>query len=152
MASSATFTDFVHGFHPLNAINVSSHAVYTTSQVLMAEDDNGGWEELLGEIEALRVAESSTRHYYGVVRTSYSSGVAGIGYVGGNTAVGWDYTSGAGQIAAHELGHTTGGASTRPAVGRPTQTRRIRTRVGALASTGSTLSRTTLSRCNCGPT
>ena len=108
VANRATFTDFVHRLHPLNVIDASTHAVYTTAQTLTANDGNGDWEGLLGEIEALRVTEGSSRHYFGVVHTSYGGGVAGIGYVGGNSAVGWDFTSSAGEIAAHELGHNWG--------------------------------------------
>ena len=38
---------------------------------------------------------------------TYGSGVAGIGYVGGKTAIGWD-KNGADQVAAHEWGHNWG--------------------------------------------
>src|SRR5690606_6505185 len=72
---------------------------------LKADNSNEAWSRVLGEIRALRVAESQTHLYYGVVRTHYTSGVAGIGYVGFPTALGWDrLPSGAG-VAAHELGH-----------------------------------------------
>jgi hypothetical protein len=53
----------------------------------------------------LRTAEGSSRHYYGVVKVAYSSGVAGMGYIGLPTAMGWDYLPTGDGVIAHELGH-----------------------------------------------
>ena len=50
----------------------------------------------------------SVRHYYGVVRIGYSSGLAGLGYIGVGAAVGYDREGDRERIAAHELGHTWG--------------------------------------------
>ena len=74
------------------------------------DNGNGAWSTIRSEVRALKVAEGSPRYYYGVVKTGYVSGVAGMGYLGGNgrTAVGWDrLPSGAG-IMAHEVGHNLG--------------------------------------------
>jgi len=62
---------------------------------------------VLSEINALRAADgaASTVHYFGVVKAGYSSGVAGIAYVPGRAAVGWDALPSADRVAAHELGH-----------------------------------------------
>jgi hypothetical protein len=44
-------------------------------------------------------------HYFGVVHTNYTSGVAGLGYLGYPAALGWDYQPSGGEIATHEWGH-----------------------------------------------
>ena len=56
-------------------------------------------------MNALRIAESSQRHYFGIVKVGYNSGVAGYGYVPGRGAVGWDYIPSGRGVVAHELGH-----------------------------------------------
>lgn len=63
------------------------------------------WTSLLGEINALRVAEGSERIYYGIVRVGYASGVAGLGYIGVPAALGWDHAPSGHEVLAHELGH-----------------------------------------------
>jgi hypothetical protein len=72
-----------------------------------AELQSGGtnWSGLLSELNAVRVAEASGRMYYGVVRVGYTSGVAGLGYIGVPTAIGWDYPSSGPGVMAHEFGH-----------------------------------------------
>ena len=95
-------------------------APYTTTQVLLSS--GGGWGNLLSELEAKRVVEASSRYYYGAVKVSYSSGVAGIGYVPlasssqGRTALGWDKSTGFADgglyfdVLTHETGHNMGRA------------------------------------------
>jgi hypothetical protein len=93
---------------PLRDADADVRLPYTTAlDTLRSDDSNNAWTALLSELNALRVAEGSDRHYYGVVRTLYTSGIAGYGYVGGRTAVGWD-RSGAAWVAAHEWGHNFG--------------------------------------------
>jgi hypothetical protein len=88
------------------------HADYTTFTLdtLQADNGNGAWTEILDELDAARIAESSPKYYYGVVKVSYSSGVAGVAFVsnqsiGARAALGWDYLPSGGIVAAHELGH-----------------------------------------------
>lgn len=93
---------------PLRDAEADVRLPYTTAlDTLRSNDSNNAWTALLSELNVLRVAEGSDRHYYGVVRTLYTSGIAGYGYVGGRTAVGWD-RSGASWVAAHEWGHNFG--------------------------------------------
>lgn len=96
--------------HPLRSHEAAVHAVYTTSTdfPLQSDNGNGAWTTVLGEIQALRGAESSSRYYYGVVNPGYSSGVAGVGYVGFPVAIGWDKPGTRGSVAAHEWGHNWG--------------------------------------------
>ncbi|MEW5916664.1 MAG: hypothetical protein AB1762_09670 [Gemmatimonadota bacterium] len=108
-ANAAAFLTDVRRMYPLGAVDIEVRAPYTTSApVVAANDFNGGWNLLLSELYALRAAEASTRNYYGVVKTSYSSGVAGIGLLGLPVAVGWDFLPGAADVLAHEVGHNWG--------------------------------------------
>ncbi len=94
--------------HPIAAYSADVHAMYTSNAAaLTGGNSNGAWEAILGEMQALRVAEGSPRTYFGVVRTSYTSGIAGISYIGGNASVGYDGTMSV-EIASHEIGHSFG--------------------------------------------
>jgi hypothetical protein len=94
--------------HPLASYDADVGGELATSAPALDKDNtNGAWGTILGELDALRVSEGSSRYYYGVVNPSYSSGVAGIGYVGRETALGWD-KGGRDQVAAHEWGHNWG--------------------------------------------
>jgi IPT/TIG domain len=67
-----------------------------------------GWGTVLNELQAKRVADGVTdRYYFGFVNVSYTSGVAGLGFVGAPEAIGWDLSS-ADQVLAHEEGHNFG--------------------------------------------
>lgn len=108
-ASAASFTAFLRRVLPLGAVQVEVRSPYTTSgPALQSNDANEAWQRLLSEIEALRAAEGSSSHYYGVVKTPYPVGVAGIASLPGRSAVGWDQAPSAGEILAHELGHNFG--------------------------------------------
>ncbi|MDX2058698.1 MAG: hypothetical protein SFV24_12915 [Gemmatimonadales bacterium] len=101
---------------PLKMLPVASYsadvrAVYTTTApVLQSSNGNGAWGTILSEVNALKFTDGSNRYYYGVVKTSYGSGVAGIGYVGGgaNTSLGWDHLPSGSGVMAHEVGHNMG--------------------------------------------
>ena len=95
---------------PLLDIDAQVHAPYTTSDSLelTSNDGNVEWLRVLAEMNALRIAESSVRHYFGVVKVSYNSGIAGYGYVPGRAVVGWDYLPSGRTVAAHELTHNFG--------------------------------------------
>jgi hypothetical protein len=97
--------------HPIASISSDVRATpYTTSTkaAITADNSNNAWTTILSELNALRVSEGGSLYYYGVVHTSYSSGVAGIGYVGMPTALGWDNLPSASEVAAHEWGHNWG--------------------------------------------
>ena len=115
--NKAAYLDLAKRMLPLDTYNAVVHSAYTTSTLNALQDDNanGAWVTILGEIDALRVAENSSRYYYGVAKVSYTSGVAGVAYVSNSTnveraALGWDYVASgsAAEVAAHELGHNWG--------------------------------------------
>ena len=94
--------------HPISAYGADVHAVYTTNaSALTGGNGNGAWEAILSEMQALRATEGSPRNYFGIVKTSYSSGIAGISYIGGGASVGYDGASET-EIISHELGHSWG--------------------------------------------
>jgi hypothetical protein len=96
--------------HPLASWDATVHAAYTTDTDLALQSDNGNnaWSVILGEILTLRQSEGGTRYYYGVVNPTYSGGVAGVGYIGGPVAIGWDKAGSRSGVAAHEWGHNWG--------------------------------------------
>jgi len=102
------YLDLTRRMHPTAGTDGDVHAVYTTGGELQADDANGAWQDLLGEIDALRIAEGTDRSYYGVVRIGYPSGLAGLAFIGLPTAIGYDASFDRGRVMAHELGHTWG--------------------------------------------
>ena len=109
--SNANLADYLIAamkMHPLSGYDADLRAPYTTSQpAVQADNGNGAWTRILSELDALRLADHNARYYFGVVSPTYNSGIAGIGYVGGKTAVGWDRPGGD-WVAAHEWGHNWG--------------------------------------------
>ena len=95
--------------HPLSFIDADVRgALLSSSAGALTADDQAVWTQVLGEVDAARLADGSSRYYYGVVNPDYSSGIAGIGYVGGKSAMGWDKLPSAAAVAAHEWGHNWG--------------------------------------------
>ncbi|MGH7710997.1 MAG: hypothetical protein ACREOG_06915 [Gemmatimonadaceae bacterium] len=108
-ANTAAFLNDLRRMYPLGAVDADVRATYTTSApVLQANDNNGAWNTVLSEVNALRAVDGSSRYYYGVVKTGYSSGVAGMGYLGAPAAIGWDNLPSGADVMAHELGHNWG--------------------------------------------
>jgi CARDB protein len=109
-ANKARFLDLTQRIHPLPGIDADVHAVYTTTTTdpLQSDNHNSAWVTVLEEMDALRVAEGTDRTYFGVVRIDYAFGVAGIGFIGVPTALGYDAVQDGSRVVAHELGHTWG--------------------------------------------
>lgn len=104
-----SYFDLTRRMFPLGTATVDVRAAYTTAApVLDANDSNGGWSMILSEVNALRASEGGGRHYVGIVPVTYSSGIAGLGYIGAPAAVGWDKLPSAPEVIAHELGHNFG--------------------------------------------
>jgi len=106
MGNAAQFLDVTLRMLPIAQADVEVHAEYVTdAPALESGNDNGAWGTILSEVNAVRVGEASGRYYYGVVSTTYNSGVAGMGYLGWPTAIGWDKMPSGSAVAAHEWGH-----------------------------------------------
>lgn len=103
------FAESTKRMHPLGTVSVSLHATFSTqAAALVADDANGSWSQVLGEVYALRNADGFSGDYVGIVPTSYGSGIAGLGYIGAPAAIGWDKSGSAPGVIAHELGHNFG--------------------------------------------
>lgn len=109
-ANKGRFLDLTQRVHPIPSYDADIHQVYltTTSKPLDPDNASGAWSDVLREILAIQVSEGSGRNYYGVVRVGHRSGLAGLGYVGAPAAIGYDESSDASRVMAHELGHNWG--------------------------------------------
>jgi hypothetical protein len=95
---------------PRDRVSVSTRASYTLTSVTDGLDTQTEWSSALSELQQLRDNENpgnAYRYYFGFVHRS-GGGVAGIGYVPGRTAIGWDSSSGWTRTMSHELGHNFG--------------------------------------------
>ncbi len=93
---------------PVGAYDAEVRAAYTTTAPVLQNDNaNDAWATVLSELLALRSTDGNSRYYYGVVKASYGSGLAGMAYTGGSarTAIGWDFLASGKGILAHEVGH-----------------------------------------------
>ncbi len=106
-ATVPSFAETLLAVWPLKDVNHATRAPYTYAGTLSPTDSNT-WSDLLDELRILRQMDGSGRYYYGFVRVGYTSGIAGIGYLGFPVAVGWDYAGSAPAVMAHELGHNFG--------------------------------------------
>ena len=109
-ANREQYLDATMRMHPLASFTSAMHAPYTTTTnlALQSNNTNNAWNIIVNEILTLRQAESDSRYYYGVVNPTYNSGVAGVGYIGAEAAVGWDKLPSGSSVAAHEWGHNWG--------------------------------------------
>lgn len=107
--NASSYLAQTRALYPINTVDADVRAPFTTNApALQSSDGNGAWGQILSEINALRIADGSARYYYGVLKVGYSSGIAGLGYVPGRAAIGWDYLPSASGVMAHELGHNFG--------------------------------------------
>jgi hypothetical protein len=108
-ANKASYLAAAMRMHPLVAYDADMRAPLSTDAPAVDASSSTAWTQILNELKAKRAADpdGSSRYYYGVVKPTYSSGIAGIGFVGWPVAIGWD-KAGADQVAAHEWGHNWG--------------------------------------------
>ena len=92
---------------PRANITVTVRPSYTLTSTTDGLDTSSEWTNALIELNQLRsmeVGSNATRFYFGIVRRS-GGGIAGIGYVPGRTALGWDSIAQWARTMSHELGH-----------------------------------------------
>lgn len=110
-ATAAVLDELTRRFPiPRSSITVSVRQQHVLTSVTDGLDTQTEWSSALSELRTLRMAENPNnayRYYFGFVRRSGGS-VAGIGYVPGNTALGWDSATGWSRTTTHELGHNLG--------------------------------------------
>lgn len=105
-SNMAAYVDMAKRIWPVpDAVDVAVHAAFTSSLTVPLASDGSNWGTVLSETSALRSSDASTRYYYGVVATTYGGGVAGLGYVPGHAAIGWDKSGSRAGVLAHEVGH-----------------------------------------------
>jgi hypothetical protein len=107
--TTASWLDFAKRIHPVpDAIDIVAGATMNSSVNTLASDGTG-WSTVLNELDAKRTADGITdRYYFGAVNVSYTSGVAGLGFIGWPVAMGWDVASSYPSVLAHEEGHNFG--------------------------------------------
>ena len=106
-ANKAGYLAATMRMHPLAAFDADLRAPLITNAPAVQANSSTAWTQILNEVKAARTSDGNSRYYYGIVKPNYSSGIAGIGFVGLPVAIGWD-KSGADQVAAHEWGHNWG--------------------------------------------
>jgi len=110
--------------YPVAGVEVAVGAPFTGSVTTLSSDNkDGSWSRLLNDLAAKHLADgASDRYYFGALKVSYGSGIAGLGYVpnapssgfSSRTAIGWDQASGYSDgglfpdVFAHETGHNMG--------------------------------------------
>ncbi len=102
------YLDLTRQLWPIKDVVADVRAPFTASvSALQSNNGDNSWGTVLSELNVLRATDgvASSMHYYGVVNVSYNSGIAGIGYLPGRSAVGWDHMPSGGKVAAHEWGH-----------------------------------------------
>lgn len=99
-------TDLLRDMLPVREVQATIRAPFSYGSTVSNTKDD--WGNLLSALRALRTSDGSSRYYYGVVRVGYSSGIAGIGYIGFPVGAGWDFSSSAARIMVHEIGHNLG--------------------------------------------
>jgi hypothetical protein len=99
--------------YPLNSLETQVRSVYSATGGPL-QFGGGGWDQVLSELEGLRVDEGSDQTYFGVVKLDYTGGKDGNAFQGElradgpRAAVGTDAQGSVVRVVAHELGHTWG--------------------------------------------
>lgn len=108
MPTTAAILDEITRRFPIPRANitVTLRQAYTLTSVTDGLDTSTEWQNALVELNQLRAMENApaNRFYFGFVRRSGGS-IAGIGYVPGRSAVGWDSTTQWARTFSHEFGH-----------------------------------------------
>lgn len=109
VGNAEQYLTVVREMFPFDEIDWQVAPPYDFGQVFVGNNDTNTWVALLTELTSKWNNENPGRHYYGVVKMTYVSGIAGFGNVGTTpVAVGWDLSTNRARIAAHEWGHNFG--------------------------------------------
>ncbi|MDR3683271.1 MAG: M66 family metalloprotease [Geothrix sp.] len=128
LPADSVMTQELTAFWPVQSVNLTHRAPYTTSTVIPAPGSNpltdtsgDGWTQLLLEMASLRIVDGSTANYYGFFNPSlpakFTSSIVGLSVQGDGTGIGIDVTTAslfqnddpsldqATTIMVHEEGH-----------------------------------------------
>lgn len=106
-------TAHLRALFPVQSVTLQSHPTYVSTRVTSLPTSDAQWSDafgkILGEMADLHALERAGRHdyYYGFI-PKRTWGLAGLGYVPGNSAVGFDMPNSPDSVrdvVAHELGH-----------------------------------------------
>jgi hypothetical protein len=106
-------TAHLRALFPVSTVTLQSHPAFVSGKVTTLPSTDAQWSDafgkILGELADLHRIEGAARHdyYFGFI-PKRTWGLAGLGYVPGNSAVGFDMPSNPDtvrDVVAHELGH-----------------------------------------------
>ena len=106
-ANKESFLSLARRLLPVADVSVRVRAPFTVGGApLQSTNGNDAWSNVLQELNATRAIEGAPGEYwYGVLNVAHTGGIAGLGYVPGRAAIGWDYLPSGDGVAAHEWGH-----------------------------------------------
>ena len=104
----SAYVDMARRVHPMPDALDAALGTGLTSSVTTLTNEDAHWSTVLEEVTAKWTADGRPATYFGVVNPDYTSGVAGMGWVGQAVAIGWDKVSTRARVLAHEVGHTFG--------------------------------------------
>jgi len=106
-------TAHLRALFPVSSVTLRSHPAFVSSKVTTLPTTDSGWSDafgkILGELNDLHRIEGAARqdYYFGFI-PKRTWGLAGLGYMPGSSAVGFDMPSSPDtvrDVVAHELGH-----------------------------------------------
>jgi hypothetical protein len=165
LPATATMTSELTAFWPVQSVNLTERAPYTSSTTVPAPTGNAlqdtsadAWLELLNEMAALRIVDRSTDAYYGMFNPSlpanFTSTIAGLSLLGDGIGLGIDTATAsllenddpsedmATTVMVHEeghafnLNHAPGGGAAGPQLNFPYKNTFSSTTGGATGSWG----------------
>jgi uncharacterized protein YjdB len=109
--ASATLANIFRSVMPVNVVNVTTRATLVIDYAVTTGPIDS-WARLVRDLEIVRRTDNVDAFYYGLLRSSATSGVLGLANgIPARTAIGLDEGSGLGAASArltfvHEMGHT----------------------------------------------
>ncbi|UXH79142.1 peptidase inhibitor family I36 protein [Roseateles amylovorans] len=106
-------TAHIKALFPVSTVTLQAHPTYVSTRVTTLPTSDAQWSDafgkILGELSDLHALERAARHdyYFGFI-PKRTWGLAGLGYVPGNSAVSFDMPNAPDtvrDVVAHELGH-----------------------------------------------
>ncbi|UXH79141.1 peptidase inhibitor family I36 protein [Roseateles amylovorans] len=106
-------TAHIKALFPVSTVTLQAHPTYVSTRVTTLPTSDAQWSDafgkILGELSDLHALERAARHdyYFGFI-PKRTWGLAGLGYMPGNSAVSFDMPNSPDtvrDVVAHELGH-----------------------------------------------